>query len=419
MTVTSPLSLKYGRSALSFDIPQTVQRFGFTEPVCNVDRGRFVQELETCLRTEDLTGKVAVVVADKTRLCGYVQILPWVVEVLRKMGAVKERISFYIAYGTHPKQSDQECLNAYGDLYNEYPFVHHDCTGGEFAYLGETRNKTAAAIRKDLLDVSLILTVGAVSHHYFAGYGGGRKLIFPGLAERSAIYSNHRLFLDQENGELARGCQPGNLAANPLADDLEEIHSMLPRYCSIHAVLGSDGKAAQYYFGSSYQDFLDVCAKLDSCYKISTDMRYDLVLASAGGYPKDINFIQVHKSIHHAASLVRDGGMLILLAECVDGVGSETFLPYFKMGGWHQTFSHLAADYAGNGGTALAMMEKAARISICLVTDLEEDVCRLIGVERLSPETAQKKIRDHAGSMALVENSSMLVVEHVDDSAKR
>ena len=414
MTKTQTHRLKYGRTVQTVQLPASAQRFTFTEPVCDIHRAAFGAGLEDCLRGENLSGQVAVVVADKTRLCGYTQILPWVVETLQKLGAAKEHIVFYIAYGTHPEQSEQECVYAYGELYHEHTFVHHHCTEGEFVHLGDTVRGTPAWLRKDLMAASLILTVGAVSHHYFAGYGGGRKLLFPGLAERSALYANHSLFLDRNRGELAAGCQPGKLEGNPLAEDLLEIHGMLPAYCSIHTILGSDGKPAQYWFGRSYQDFLDVCTRLDSCYKVATDRQYDLVVASAGGYPKDINLIQVHKSIHHAAPLVRDGGTLILFAECADGVGSETFLPYFAMGGWQQTFAHLAKQYAGNGGTALAMMQKTARISVCLVTELAEELCWLIGVEKMSAADVRQRLAGHdEGSVALVENSSILVAQHV------
>ena len=70
--------------------------------------------------------------------------------------------------------------------------------------------------------------MGAVSHHYFAGYGGGRKLIFPGCGEREAIYANHGLYLDGAAGTIAAGCRPGVLDGNPLADDLFEIEEKLP-----------------------------------------------------------------------------------------------------------------------------------------------------------------------------------------------
>ncbi|SDO66209.1 lactate racemase domain-containing protein [Desulforhopalus singaporensis] len=405
------VSLKYGNSSISLPLPEDTRSFRFTEPESGTDRAGFVNNLIELIGARPVGDRVSVIVADKTRLCGYPVILPWVAEVLEQKGAGQDRVTFYIAYGTHPRQSDQECVVAYGEVYNSYRFIHHDCNDRDaFIELGRTGRGTPVAIRKSLADSSLILTIGAISHHYFAGYGGGRKLIFPGLARRDAIYANHSLYLDRQKGELAEGCRPGNLARNPLAEDLLEIHRMVPGYLSVHALLNSCGQVASYHFGHSYDDFLEICNKLDLCYKVETDRTFDLVLASTGGYPKDINFIQAHKSIHNVAPLVRDGGTLIMLAQCIDGTGSTNFLPYFTMGGPKETFSHLAKNYAGNGGTALAMMAKTERINILLVTELDEAVCKTIGVKKISASTAEEIIFDHSGSTALAANSSMLVV---------
>jgi nickel-dependent lactate racemase len=404
------VALKYGSEHLVLNIPDAATCLAFREPEYDISHEDFTSRLDGLIGAKDIDGRVAIVVADKTRLCGYEQILPWAVDVLHRRNVRPSDITFFIAYGTHPRQSDPECLQAYGKVYESYSFVHHDChEKSAFRYIGETGRGTPVLVRHELCDAALVLTIGAVSHHYFAGYGGGRKLIFPGLGEREAIYSNHRLFLDAERGTLAKGCQPGNLAANPLADDLEEIHTMLPSYISIHGLLDSRGKVARFTFGRSYDDFRSVCRELDSCYQIEAQQPYDLVIGSAGGFPKDINFIQSHKSVHNAASLVRDGGTLIICAECRDAIGSSTFLPYFEMGGWQQTFAHLANNYAGNGGTALAMMEKTNRINIKLVTALPDEVCATIGVEKISATEVGKIISTTKGRIAVIENASLLV----------
>jgi nickel-dependent lactate racemase len=406
------VSFKYGNQIVALPVPEQAHRFTFNEPVQSISEETFGHNFERLITTVIIsaTTKVAIVVADKTRLCGYKRIIPWVVSTLQRKSVTESQLAFYIAYGTHPRQTQTECLAAYGEPYNRYQFVHHDCSDEHcFELLGTTSHGTEVKVRKDVLNSDLIITIGAVSHHYFAGYGGGRKLLFPGLAEKNAIYSNHRLFLNKEQRQLAAGCWPGNLEGNPLASDLKEIHDMLPDYLSIHAILDSDGNPATYHFGRGYDDFLTVCKKLDRCYKIEEAERFDLVVASTGGYPKDINIIQSHKAIHNTANLVRDGGTLIVLAECRDGVGSETFLPYFDMGGRDAAFSELIQHYVGNGGTALAMMEKTERIRICLVTELPEEVCLKIGTEKISLGEAESVIASHSGKVGFVQNGSLLV----------
>ncbi|NJK98532.1 MAG: DUF2088 domain-containing protein, partial [Bacteroidales bacterium] len=238
------------------------------------------------------------------RLCGYPQYLPWLIEVLIQHGALKENLHFYIAYGTHPLQTEEESLKTYGPVFNEYHFVHHNCTDESvFSIKGTTKRGTNVTVRKDILESTLLITFGAISHHYFAGYGGGRKLLFPGLAQRQAIYHNHGLFLDRATRSLATGCQPGKLEGNPLAEDLREIDDLIPEKISIHGIMNESGKVCRLLVGSSYKDFTEACKIHDSYYRYNSDEQYDLVIASSGGYPKDINFIQAHKSVHHRQPL--------------------------------------------------------------------------------------------------------------------
>ncbi|WP_310600524.1 lactate racemase domain-containing protein [Desulfobulbus sp.] len=414
MRAARTLCLRYGRDRLDCAVPAHADILNPREPVAETDRAAFRTGFGRLLPQPLPSGPIAVVVADKTRLCGYPTILPWLVEVLREQGAERSRIAFYIAYGTHAPQSEAESLAAYGPIYAEFPFVHHHCsTPTRFAELGRTSRGTPVRIRSDLVEAGLIVTVGAISHHYFAGFGGGRKLLFPGLGERESIYANHRLFLDRRHNSLAAGCRPGQMTGNPLAEDLAEADRLLPPYLSIHGLLDSRGEVAAYRFGANSADFLAACREHDALYRLAIARPYDLVVASAGGFPKDINLIQSHKAIDNAAAFVRDGGSLILLAECVDGLGSATFLPYFEMGGPLAAFRHLAQHYSGNGGTALALMAKTARIRIELVTALESALCRRLGMAKIGLEHVQRRIMA-AETLAVLPNASMLIRGQLD-----
>jgi len=409
MSPLRTLALRYGRDCLECTVSAKADILEIREPEQSVSRESFLAGVNRLLPPAVPHGSVAIIVADKTRLCGYPQALPWLTTALLAWGVDRARITFYIAYGTHAPQSEAESLNAYGPMYAAYPFMHHRSTAPtRFAELGRTGRGTPVRIRADLLEASLIITMGAISHHYFAGFGGGRKLLFPGLGEKEAIYRNHRLFLDAEQRILAPGCRPGQLDANPLAEDLAEIDHMLPPYLSIHGLLDSQGEVAAYRFGTIADDFLTVCREHDTLYRAASSKQHDLVLASAGGYPKDINMIQAHKAIDNAAAFVRDGGTLIVLAECADGIGSSTFLPYFEMGSWTVAFDHLVGEYSGNGGTALAMMAKTGRIQIALVTALDEHLCRKIGTTKISVEEASRRAIE-AGEVAVIPNASMLI----------
>jgi lactate racemase len=404
-------SLRYGDGVLTFEVPDHAIFLQIREPEYAINKESFCTNfLFRLSATERDFSNVGIVVSDKTRLCGYPNYLPWIVEMLEQSGARKENITFYIAYGTHPRQTDEESVNAYGKIYYKYPFIHHDCSDEtSLTTLGITRRGTPVTVRSDVLKSTLLITFGAISHHYFAGFGGGRKLLFPGLAGRESIYHNHSLFLNMKDKTLEPVCQSGILAGNPVAEDLLEIEDRMPPRISVHGILDSHGKVCQLHIGSAYGDFLGACNQHNSYYKSQSAVSYDCVLASGGGFPKDVNFIQSHKAIHNASSFVKDGGTLIILAACTDGVGTNTFLPLFREGSWDKVFDKLSKKYEGNGGTALAMMEKTRRIHIHMITGFDEDTCTLIGVRKTDVSQANILLQKGKGSIAVIENASMLI----------
>src|SRR5699024_3273780 len=136
-----------------------------------------------------------------------------------------------------------------------------------------------------------------------------------------------------------------------------------------------------------------------------------VIIASCGGYPKDINFIQSHKAIHNAAMFVKDGGLLLVYGECRDGIGSKTFLPWFEMSSFDAAFKELSCQYQGNGGTALAMMTKLQRIRIGMVTSLDDKTCKLIGIEHWTHDRVTAYLNDQVKNktIAFIPNASLTV----------
>jgi nickel-dependent lactate racemase len=405
------LTLKYGRKTLTLAFPEGTTVPEYHEPEYSISGETFRADLEKFLPADPAKyTDVAIVVSDKTRLCGYPEFLPWLTDALIKHGTQPENITFYIAYGTHARQTEEESVQSYGESYRTFRFVHHDCTDvSVFELLGTTKRGTPVPLRKDILKSTLLITFGSISHHYFAGYGGGRKMLFPGLASKVAVYNNHSLFLDMKTRRLSEGCQPGRLDGNPLAEDLKEIDSYFPPKISIHGILNASGKVCRLMIGNSYEHFIEACRLHDSFYRFSGNQLFDLVVASGGGYPKDINFIQSHKAVHHAAAFVKDGGHLVVLVECIDGIGSNYFMKYLEAGGFDAAFAILEKNYEGNGGTALSMMQKSKRIHIHLMTSLDERICGILGTTKTEPGDIQKLINSAKGSIAVIRNASMLV----------
>jgi nickel-dependent lactate racemase len=414
----SQISLPYGKAELKFESPAFDRKLDLPLLKVQVSPEKFASDLAPFLDDIPKKSTIAIVVADKTRLCGYDCYLPVLLDEIIRRKVDQNRITIYIAYGTHPPQSEEESREAYGKAWSQFRFIHHDCRDRTlFRELGTTKQGTPLRTRKDICDVDFLITFGAVSHHYFAGYGGGRKLIFPGLGEQKAIYHNHFLFLDRKKKRLADGCGPGRLSNNPLAEDLAEVEKIRPTDLAIHGILNYQGKLCRLLVGRGDAFFQTACKIHAAHSEIDDSVRYDLVLASCGGFPKDINFIQSHKAIHNAAMFVKDGGTLVVLAECRDGIGSDTFLPWFDLKDRKTAFDHLAKGYQGNGGAALAMMEKTCRIKIGLMTDLDKKICDKIGIQKLPYDTVAKMVKKQGVSPAVISNAGHLV--KVSDSDKR
>lgn len=402
--------MKYGSEEVHLTLSEHSTRLSHREPPLNSHPDTFQKLLSEHL---PLAGKkisdVGIVVADKTRLCEYPAYLPLLTRYLLDAGVPASGITFYIAYGTHAPQTEEECLHSYGETYRQYPFVHHESRDPDgFRDLGTTTRGTSVRIAESLFQHELLITFGAILHHYFAGYGGGRKLFFPGLAAYDSILENHRLYLDFAKRTSAAGCAPGQLDGNPLAEDLEEINALLPPRLEIYAILNSRKQVCELYAGNSYADFKRVCQRYDRYFRSPDAQLYDLLVASAGGYPRDINFIQAHKSIHYAASFVKDGGKLVIFAECRDGIGNREFMDLFSRGGKEQIFQQMERAYRNNAGTAIAMLEKTERIQVQMVTTLSEKECRLMGAAKCSAQDVQQLIDREKGTVAVLPHAGLL-----------
>ncbi len=398
-------SIKYGNKLLDLEVPANTGHISVKPPERKIDSQSFLDELDAVIKPG--IRSAGIVVSDKTRLCNYDSYLPRVTGLLRKT-LPPEAIKIYIAYGTHPRQTDKESLNSYGNIYNEYKFIHHDCDNSKImTLLGQTSRGTDVRIRKDILEHDQLILFGAISHHYFAGYGGGRKLLFPGLAEREAIYDNHKLFIDFDNMTLRQGCRSGTLEGNPVAEDLFEIDRMMPDKIIISGIPGASGNIGRLIISTNYEGFRKACRLYDKYYRTTGDIKYDNIIAGAGGFPKDINFIQSHKSLHNAASFVKDGGNLFLLAECRDGIGNDSFLKIFQ-GSRQDIFNKLKKNYSGNGGTALSLISKTERIKVHMHGTLDEEVCDILNISKLSVAGLRKRVASLKGSTAVIDNAAIL-----------
>jgi len=407
------IKLNTGHTHLQFKLGENCDVLAHGEIKKKLDRNQSIKRLTKLINRLVTPGQgntsIAMVVADKTRFSELTKFMPWIEEAIEASEIQHFTITFFIAYGSHPKQSDAESRAAYGAYYSSYKFIHHDARKAGFQDFGRTKSGTPVLINENLFgDHDLVITYGSISHHYFAGFGGGRKLLFPGLASYSGILHNHSLFLDFATKSLEENCQSGVLDGNPLAMDLKEIYEKLPPTLGIHTILNPLGEVCEIEAGLDYATFEKACKTYSKYYKIAPQKKYDLMLTSAGAYPKDINFIQAHKSIHSASSFVKKGGTLLILAECADGIGNRKLLEMFRRNDWNKIFPETREEYENNTGTVLAQLEKSSRIQICMITSLNKETCDTLGVKKTDHREAQELITAHKGSMGIIEHAGII-----------
>jgi nickel-dependent lactate racemase len=123
------------------------------------------------------------------------------------------------------------------------------------------------------------------------------------------------------------------------------------------------------------------CEEYKAMNGVGIESRRSFMVISCGGLPSDINLIQSHKAIEHAAAALSEGGTMIVLAECSQGLGRDDFLNWFVPGGVRATALRLVQNYHVNGQTAWGLRSKAERFRIMFVSSLDPSVVRKTGLE--------------------------------------
>jgi lactate racemase len=360
--------------------------------------------------------RVLVVIPDKTRLCRIKIVLPLILNILRAKKIRKENISIIFANGSHAEQGKEEIKKIIGArIYSSYNVYENNAFDKEaHAFFGRTKAGNRVYLNNILSSVDKIITIGAVVHHYFAGFGGGAKLIMPGLGYYETIRENHRKTI-LKTGEMNPECRTANLKNNPVYEEIAEVIKFIPPVFSVCLVLNEKGKIINAKSGNIVEAHKQAAKSVDKYYKIKIKKKSDLVIVSAGGYPKDIDFIQSHKSIQNAFQAVNENGIIIALAECPDGIGSKTFLEWFNYKNEKEFKKQLLKNYTLNAQTALSLKTKLKHVKIILISSLPDDIIQKMGLmsfKKISDALnyAENKLGSKY-SYYIIKNGSLVVPE--------
>jgi lactate racemase len=315
---------------------------------------------------------VLIVVSDATRATASAQIVNLLVRRVIQTGIAPGDISVIFATGIHREVTPlekRELLTPF--IADRIKIIDHNASDtAQLISLGTTNRGTQAQLNRALTEHTHVIIIGGVGFHYFAGFTGGRKSICPGLASLETIASTHMLALDFDKGGRRAGVGVGKLAGNAVHEECDEIAAMIAPAFAINVIVNDHGSAGGVYAGQWREAHQAACMEYLATHSVQINAKRALVIASCGGSPADINLIQAHKTLEMATHACSEGGTIILLAECREGLGRNDFLKWFEESDSRALEVRLRDNFVINGQTAWALMTKTERYRIFLISQL-------------------------------------------------
>ena len=318
---------------------------------------------------------IAIVTSDITRPMPTAKVMPALLDELYAGGVRPEDVTLVFALGSHRRQTDEEHRKLAGErAYSEIQCVDSD--PDDCVSYGTTSRGTPVDITRVVAEADRRICLGNIEYHYFAGYSGGAKAIMPGVSTRAAIQANHARMVLPE-------CCAGALETNPLRMDIEEAGAMVGIDFILNVVAGDVTKAHRAG-----------CAFLDTLYRKELPEAADIVLVSQGGAPKDLNLYQTQKALDNAKHAVRDGGIIILIGSCREGLGERTFEEWMTTAPTARSLiERIQREFKLGGHKAAAIAMVLERVEVDLVSELDADFVRSLF---LVPQPSAQTALDHA-----------------------
>lgn len=387
------IDLKYGRDVIPFEYD--AQRFeilgNLTEKttLSDADIGQWLDDPIDSRRLDEIIDagqSVLIVVPDATRQTGCGQVVNLVVRRLIANGTAPHDIRIIFATGIHRKVTDAEkeaILTPF--IAQRIKTLDHDPRDlMQLVRIGETLGGIPIELNRALTEHDHVIITGGISFHYFAGFTGGRKLICPGLASSRTISETHKLAFDCQTLSRREGVETGKLDGNAVNAAFMEIVEKVAPIFAINSIVNDSGDIVDLFCGNWRTSHRAACDAYAGQHTVHIAEKRDLVIVSCGGYPFDINLIQAHKALEAASHACNDGGTIIFLAECADGLGRDDFLKWFDAENSKALAETLCEKYQVNGQTAWSLLTKAERFDIRIVTSLDESAMQRMRLHKLN-----------------------------------
>ena len=402
------IDLRYGTRAIPFEYD--LNRFSVlgleeTRPaLTDIEIGARLDSPSGSPAMEEIVNAgetVLIVVPDATREVGCGQVANLVIRRLIATGVNPFDIRIIFATGIHRRVTEDEKREILT------PFVtqriktldHHPRDLMHIVQLGETATGIPVELNRALIEHDHVFLIGGVSFHYFAGFTGGRKLVCPGLASSKTVAASHKLAFDCSMHDRREGVGTALLDGNAVHEAFSEIASKVNVTFCITSDVNDTGGIVDLQAGDMSTSHRTACERFAARQTVEITEKRDLVIVSCGGSPHDLNMIQAHKALDAAATACSDGGMIVLLAECSEGLGRADFLNWFESENSEALAHRLCDGYQVNGQTAWSLLKKTERFDVRIVTTLPADATekmRMVSMQSLD-RVIKKVPKEKAG----------------------
>ncbi len=331
---TDNLSFDYGRERLEITMNPswnyTILRPSNQEEVSNpvnIIRKMFkypigTKPLKKLITQKENLSTVCIVVSDATRPVPSDLLIKALVKELNNYGINNDQINILIATGLHRRSREEELLRILGeDLVDELKSFDHVATDDEnLINLGVASDGVPILINKRYYESDFKILTGYVEPHFFYGFSGGRKSIVPGIAGAPTIQANH-----SAKNVSSPYSRFGIYEKNPMHQNGTEIALKVGADFVVNVCIDDKHRITKVAAGDLQKVHQHLVQyQLEKGFKEIAEP-FDIVVCGNGGYPLDINLYQAVKSMAIGEMAVKQGGTIISVNECEDGLGHERF----------------------------------------------------------------------------------------------
>ncbi len=327
MSVQSPLKVEilYGRGHVVVDVPgdcstviEPQRQAGLAD-----EYAEFLRAVRQPIGSAPLADlmkpgeSLVIVTSDGTRPVPNKKLIPWILDELRVKPA---SVTVIVGTGAHRPNTPEELLEMFGErVMGECRVINHNSfDDSTMEQVGVTPRGVNVRLCREYVKADKRLTMGFIEPHFFAGFSGGPKALFPGIAAIDNILSFHDAYMIGHVNSTW-----GVLENNPLQAETRAASEMCPPDFMVNVTLNGQKDITGYYVGDWLAAHRRGCSAVLDHATVGFDEPFDVVVTSNSGFPLDQNLYQAVKGMSAAAQIVKPGGTIISVAECSDGIPSH------------------------------------------------------------------------------------------------